>query len=174
MIVPWHGLRSRAATAARRVVRRRNGQRFPSPGCPDGLGANDIPRNSFGCHSIPLEVQDQAQFGAPEALMAHAPMSSTAAARSIRGGPQSHLSLYSKHLCPYGQHADEQRERREGGSFFDDGPNHDPFLPNWTERERCSNFVLQSRGRCCPISGVSVLILRISVLIYGGNRVGRR
>jgi hypothetical protein len=32
-------------------------------------------------------------------------------------------------LRPYGQHADEQRERRKGGSFFDDGPNHDPFLP---------------------------------------------
>ena len=62
-------------------------------------------------------------------------------------------SLHGKDLRPDRQHADEQRKRRQRGGFFDHGPDHDPFLPHWTERERCSIFVPESRPalhRCCP------------------------
>jgi hypothetical protein len=55
-------------------------------------------------------------------------------------------SLHGKDLRPDGQHPDEQRERRQRGGFFSDGPNHELILPDRTERERCSIFVPKSRA----------------------------
>src|SRR5262249_38195033 len=59
--------------------------------------------------------------------------------RVAAGRPRK--SLYRNDLRPDGQHANEQRKRRQGGGFFDHGPDHVLVPPYWTERERCSIFV---------------------------------
>ena len=96
-------------------------------------GTGTIARNPFRgnnypcqCHTTPTGVEKQWR------------------ATRCRTSPEK--SLQRKDLRPDRQHADEQRERRQRCSFFDHSPDHDPFLPDWTERERCSIFVLKSRA----------------------------
>ena len=47
----------------------------------------------------------------------------------MRGRIQPEKSLRRKDLGPDRQHPDEQRQRRQRGSFLDDGPYHNSFLP---------------------------------------------
>lgn len=71
-----------------------------------------------------------------------------AAARTLR------KSLHRKDLRPNGQHPDEQRKRRQGGGFFDDGPDHDPLLATG-QNGNIVPLLFQSQGqmRCCPVLG---------------------
>jgi hypothetical protein len=62
--------------------------------------------NSFKCHETPTGVKTQWR------------------ATCCRNAPGK--SLHCKDLRPNRQHPDEQRKRRQRGSFFDYGPNHDP------------------------------------------------
>src|SRR6202011_868373 len=67
-------------------------------------------------------------------------------------------SLHGKDLRPDRQHADEQRERRQRGGFFDHGPNHDPFLPAG-QNENDVLFLFRSQERVVESrtgSGVSL------------------
>jgi hypothetical protein len=118
--------RNRHVTTERQV---RAGRRGPPPGRPSGLWARDMPLNSFGYILIPLEVRRQVQFKAPRPSQPRASTSVAALAGAIRRRQQPRFSLHGKHLRPNRQHADEQRQRRQRGSFLDDGPNHDPYLP---------------------------------------------
>jgi hypothetical protein len=58
-------------------------------------------------------------------------------------------SLHGKDLRPDRQHADEQRERRQRGGFFDHGPNHDPFLPT-VQNENDVLFLFRSQLNFVP------------------------
>jgi hypothetical protein len=51
-----------------------------------------------------------------------------------------------KYLRPHGDHANEQRNRRQRGSFFDNGAEHEESLLEGTKDEHCFCFVLTSQG----------------------------
>jgi hypothetical protein len=56
----------------------------------------------------------------------------------------------AEHLRPDGDHADEQRQRRERGGFLDHGFEHGS-LPG-TEREHSSWYVLESSSPIYPLT----------------------
>jgi hypothetical protein len=51
-----------------------------------------------------------------------------------------------KYLRPHGDHANEQRNRRQRGSFFDNGAEHEESPLEGTKDEHCFCFVLTSQG----------------------------